>query len=686
MKRHLASAAAIVALAMAGYWFWLVHPGSVATAHSDLVVFHLGLKQVLYDSLRAGRGLPFWREDQLGGAPAFTDPQAQYLLPLHFLFWLLPPATALGPTIWLQLVVGALSTYALGGALRLGLYPRLFMAAAALFSSKAILAAYAGWLAYLSTVALLPLLFAIAIETLERPRLALAVWAAIAGALCLMSGMAQLLYYALFFLAAVVVAAGAPRRPLVLLSIGALLAAGVAAHQLLPFLSELHLFSRGELSYELFLSGHGGARQLLTLVWPDALGTPLANPSIELWEDSAHFGFVALALALAGITQCGKRRWASTFTALFAAALLLSFDSPLLRFLFAHLPGMDRFRIPSRLLFLAALFGLCLAGIGLERLLALLPGRRAAALGAAVVLLASLEGALQARRYFSRPQPSALAPNAAWRERFDTGVYRTAPLVRSTIVPGWAEVLGLQLVTGYNPLSLSHYQRYFELLTTGAAGPPHYRGNWTDLDRIARPDLLDVLGVRYVVAPLSLHLRGPPVATDPAQPIFVFYQGMRARSLGVYRNHGELPRARWVDTVIAVRDDDEAVREIARRDLRTAAVAIGCDARQDSPPSTQETVRLEGWVPGALALSTKSDRERFLLVSEVWHPGWVATIDGAPASLFRADLALLGLRVPAGAHHIALRFTPLRWRLALAISAVSAVLLLGFAALAGRRR
>ncbi len=560
------------------------------------------------------------------------------------------------------------------------------MAAAALFSSKAILAAYAGWLAYLSTVALLPLLFAIVIETLERPRLALAVWAAIAGALCLMSGMAQLLYYALFFLAAVIVAARAPRRPVALLALGALFAAGLAAHQLLPFLSELHLFSRGELSYQLFLSGHGRARQLLTLVWPDALGTPLANASVELWEDSAHFGFAALALALAGIAQSGRRRWAGTFTALFATALLLSFDSPLLRFLFAHLPGMDRFRIPSRILFLAALCGLCLAGIGLERLLALFKGRRAAAFGAAAVLLASLEGALQARRYFAWPEPSALAPQPAWRERFDTGVYRTAPLLRSTIVPGWAEGLGVQLVTGYNALTLSHYERYFELLTAGAAGPPQYRGNWTDLDRIARPDLLDALGVRYLVAPLSLHLRGPPLAADPAQPIFVFYQGMRARDLGVYRNSGELPRARWVDTVVAARDDDESAAELRRRDLRTVAVAIGGDARQDSPPSIHETVRLEGWVPGALAISTKSDRERFLLVSEVWHPGWSATIDGAQAPLVRAGLALLGLRVPAGAHRIALRFTPLRWRLGLAISAASAVFLLGLAALAWRRR
>jgi hypothetical protein len=682
-KRHFASAAAVVGLALLGYWFLLAQPGSVATAHSDLVVFHLGLKQVLYDSLHSGRGLPFWRADQLGGAPAFTDPQAQFLLPLHFLFWLLPPAAALAPTIWLQLVVFGLAAYTLGGALRLGPWPRLFMAAAALFSSKVILAAYAGWLAYLSTIALLPLLFAVVIEMLDRARLTLCFWAAVTGALCLMSGMAQLLYYALFALAALVVVARPGRRSLSLLALGAFLAAGLVAHQLLPFVSEVHLYSRGRLDYPVFLSSHGRARQLLTLFWPDALGTPLKDPSVELWEDSAHFGFAALGLALLGIAQCGKRRWALAFTALFAVALLLSFDSPLLHFLFAYLPGMDRFRIPSRILFLAALFGLCLAGIGLERLLSRFDSRRAAMLGAAAVLAASLEGALQARSYFAGSEPQALTPSAAFR--LDSGSYRTASFLRSTVAPGWAQGLGLQLVTGYNPLTFAHYQRYFDLLQTGQGSPPRYRGNWTDLERIARPDLLDALSVRYVVAPLSLHLKAAPVSTSLAQPVFVFYAGMRKRDLGLYRNPSEQPRARWVDTVVAVSGDDEAAAAVRSVNLRTTAVAVA-EASRDPPPSALETVHLDGWVPGALAVSTSSERERFLLVSEVWHPGWAATIDGAAAPLLRADLALMGLRVPAGAHHVALLFRPLHWRVALAISAASATLLLGLAALAWRRR
>lgn len=680
MNRHLASAAAILVLALSGYWFWLTHPDSIATAHSDIVVFHLGLKQVLYASLHAGRGVPFWREDQLGGAPAFTDPQAQFLFPLHFLFWLLPPATALGPTILLQFVVSAFGAYALAGALALPFWSRLFMAAGALFCSKAILAAYAGWLANLSTIALLPFLIAIVIETLERPRLALVGWTAVIGALCLVSGMAQLVYYSLFFLAAMILAARAPRRPVALLSLGALIAGGLAAHLLLPLLSEAHLYSRGQLDYPMFLSGHGRSRQLLTLVWPDALGTPLSDPGVELWEDSAHFGFAAFGLSLVGMAQSGRRRWAATFTALFIVALLLSFDSPMIRFLFVHLPGMDRFRIPSRILFVAALLGLCLAGFGLERLLGVVARRRlaVAVLGATAVVAASLEGAVQVRRYFARPQLAALAPKLSWADFVakDPAIFRTASILRSSIVPGWAEGLKLSLVTGYNPLTLSHYQRYFELLATGVARPPSYRGNWTDLNRVTRTDLLDALSVRYMVAPLGLP-RLVALGTFPAQPIFVFYSGLSARDLAMYRNPGQLPRARWVDSVANVRDEDDAEATLRHTDVRKVAVTIGGgETRQDPPPLPWETVRLEDWAAGALSVATTSDRERFLLISEVWHPGWKASLDGAFVPLLRADLALMGLRVPAGEHIVRLRFTPLHWHLALATSGASVILLL----------
>jgi len=682
----------------------LLHPESVADPHSDLISYYLGLKQALWDSLRAGRGIPFWQDHQLGGGPAFTNPQAQYALPLHFLFWLLPPARAFAATMWFTLLAGGLSGYVLAGELQLTGAPRLFSGVAALFSTKTILAVYAGWLAYLSTVALLPLIFSAALFAIRRPGPLAALWVALAGALCMQTGMAQLVYYAFFFVLALTavqvahrVRAGEGRealRGLRWAAAGSAVALGLAAHLLLPQIAELHLYTRGALRYDQFLAGHGNARQLVTLVWPEALGTPLdpAARGVELWEDTAHFGFAALALALLGAASSGRRRHAAALTACFLAALLFSFDSPALKFLFAVLPGMDRFRIPSRMLFLAALFGACLAGLGLERAISLVRGRRAAAaLGALAVALSAAEGAVQARRYL-RGDAAALDPHPEFARLLadDGGPHRTAPLGRSSINAGWAAPLGLHLVTGYDPLALSDYQRLLELLQTGAAPPVRHRGGWTDLAGIARPDVLDALAVRWVVAPAEA--RGLPpqfslASTLRAQPEFVFYVGMRRRDLAVYRNAGELPWARFVDRVESAPDEDAAAALLQSASLRDTAVVIGeRQVAQPPPPAAGESASLAAWSPGRLTVATRAAQERFLAVSEVWHPGWSAAIDGLPAPLLRVDLALLGLWVPAGSHRVELSFRPLFWKAAVGTSFAAAAAAVLLALMAFRQR
>ncbi|HEX4384455.1 MAG TPA: hypothetical protein VH083_15945, partial [Myxococcales bacterium] len=647
---RLLGPALLVALALAGHSFLLLRPGSVATPHSDLAPFHLVRKQALYDSLRAGHGVPLWQEDQLSGGPSFTDPQAQFFMPLDALFWVLPPARAMAPTCWLILLCAGLGIWVLAGEIGLSFWPRLGAASAMLFSPKLLLAVYAGWLAYLPTMALLPFFFAAILRLSREPRARNAAWAALAGGLCLSSGMAQLVYYALFFAAALVLARGRPPARLAgWLTAAAALGFGLAAFQLVPFLAEHRLFHRQELAYAEFLGGHGSARALLTLIWPDALGAQPRTRALELWEDSAHFGYAALALAALSLWR--PRQPARLFAGCLLVALLFGLDSPVLRAAHAWLPGVSLFRVPSRILFVGGIFCACLAGLGLEKL----PRWCAVA---AIALMAG-QGAFESHRLFAHSQPEALEPHPDYAQLISGADHRVASAGRNALIVGWAASLRVRLISGYEPLSLRHYQRYFELLrrNSAALGPPNV---WTDLDGIARWDLLDQLGVRWVVAeaqarpPAHLEL----VRTFPAQPELFFYSGVFHRDLAVYRNPAELPPARLMGEVTAVADEDAAVAALRRLDARRTAVVEG-QAPADAPLEQGETASVESFRPGALAIVARAARERLLLVSEVWHPGWSATLDGQPASILKADVALMGVVVPAGEHRVSLRFRPL---------------------------
>lgn len=48
-----------------------------------------------------------------------------------------------------------------------------------------------------------------------------------------------------------------------------------------------------------------------------------------------------------------------------------------------------------------------------------------------------------------------------------------------------------------------------------------------------------------------------------------------------------------------------------------------------------------------------------LVLSEVYHPGWIATVDGRSAEVFRANVAFRGIPLGPGDHTIEMRFAPL---------------------------
>jgi uncharacterized membrane protein YfhO len=76
-----------------------------------------------------------------------------------------------------------------------------------------------------------------------------------------------------------------------------------------------------------------------------------------------------------------------------------------------------------------------------------------------------------------------------------------------------------------------------------------------------------------------------------------------------------------------------------------------------------------------MEVETRANAPSFLVTSDVFYPGWEATVDGVPAQLFQADYALRGLPVPAGTHLVRFEFRPRSFVRGLYVSAASLLLL-----------
>jgi hypothetical protein len=713
----------LLLLCLVGYGH-LLRPGQVLYSdYSDNVAHNLAGMSVLYESLQKGEGLPMWRSDQMVGWPATTQPQALYTYPLHILFWFMSPQTALGWVSWLHILAAGLVFLLFGSVLRLGWGARLIMAVAGMFQFKLVMALYAGWLPMMPSLVLTPLLFVVVFDAIQRPRWISMLWMAGVGGLCLHCGHLQMFYYTVLFLFGYLVFCAVRwwwRRQwldglkiLGGLGAGALLATAISAYLLIPLWLDAPLTSRTAISYDHFLAGNSLQwRNFLTLFFPEALGTPVngSYESIELWEDVAYFGLIPLVLAVIGI-MCGwRRRFVGFLAIIFGLALfILPMDTPLLRFLYNYAPGFSLFRAPTRMLFLVSSLGIVLAGVGWDVISTWLHklGYRRSQIAVTGLLIGiiSFEGSFYAHRYLTTRAADQVIPKSEYQVFLanQPKPFRIAPLGRFTLNAGWANFMDLEIITGYEPYNYRHYQEYISLLQDGYIRP-RPGAVWTDLNRITRIDLLNLLNAKYLLSPVMLELPAPSPfvlrAKFVAQPVFKMYQGLASSDLFLYQNLQAKSRAYFPDQVAVVTQESEMYKLMHSQQLGKLAIALCAPPRHNpqlclalakyQSEQTKDAAQIEiiSWQAGNIRLRTNSHTPRFLHISEIWHPGWSAQIGQHAIPLYRTNGSLLGLWIPKGTYEISLRFLPPSWTWATRISFLALLAWLCLCALAwwfGRR-
>jgi hypothetical protein len=103
-----------------------------------------------------------------------------------------------------------------------------------------------------------------------------------------------------------------------------------------------------------------------------------------------------------------------------------------------------------------------------------------------------------------------------------------------------------------------------------------------------------------------------------------------------------------------------------------------------SDPAT-ETVTYRRLSPDHFTVEVEAQAAALLMLSEIWDPGWIATVDGAPAAVQQVNYVFQGIAIPAGRHVVDVRYSPPYLPFGLGIS-IGTTLLLILAALALRRR
>ncbi len=117
----------------------------------------------------------------------------------------------------------------------------------------------------------------------------------------------------------------------------------------------------------------------------------------------------------------------------------------------------------------------------------------------------------------------------------------------------------------------------------------------------------------------------------------------------------------FVDRVTYVDNANGEIDGLAKADLRHEAVA---DAKfkdilgQAVPQNGTSVVTLKKYEPNELVYDVQSDKGGVVVFSEIYYPGWTATVDGASVEVGRVNYVLRALQVKPGKHSVVLTFKP----------------------------
>ena len=146
----------------------------------------------------------------------------------------------------------------------------------------------------------------------------------------------------------------------------------------------------------------------------------------------------------------------------------------------------------------------------------------------------------------------------------------------------------------------------------------------------------------------------------------------------------------FVDSIAWVANNLDEINTISDVNLSNTAVvseefrSLAGEITTADAPAFEDVIKLTNYSPNKLTYQCETTSDRVAVFSEVWYPaGWIATIDGKPAEIFRANYTLRALKVPAGSKVIEMEFRPESYYKGATYSRIASSILLVLLAIGG---
>ena len=197
-------------------------------------------------------------------------------------------------------------------------------------------------------------------------------------------------------------------------------------------------------------------------------------------------------------------------------------------------------------------------------------------------------------------------------------------------------------IGGYHAAKLRRYQDLIDVYLTKEMQEmmpaiANAAGDMTKVNGDSIFPVLNMLNMRYAIMPLQ------GGETVPVKNPYAY------------------GNAWFVDEVKYVENANQEMDALGKLSLRHQAVADQKFKEQLGEAKVQDdtsVVTLTAYEPNHLTYNVQSGKGGVVVFSEIYYPGWTATVDGRPAELGRVDYVLRAMQVAPGTHQVELMFYP----------------------------
>jgi len=159
----------------------------------------------------------------------------------------------------------------------------------------------------------------------------------------------------------------------------------------------------------------------------------------------------------------------------------------------------------------------------------------------------------------------------------------------------------------------------------------------------------------------------------------------RSQNATMWENQSAMPRA-FVVHRAEIENDEQMLARLQDPNFRPEQVVLLSDGESsdqaDGLGLGKDEVAINSYEPERVSVQAKTDQPGYLVLTDSWYPGWIASVDGQPSPIYRADYIFRAVALPPGQHAVVFEYRPMTFLWG-ALITLSSLVLAGILAIAG---